>query len=302
MEVILWLLLATVAVKLAFLIAYVKRQHGLGRPWFERAAFSEQVRHSAPIGLSNAAYSLRGQGDQWVAASLFAITSFAAFSIAALVAQVVYVFRHSVLEAILPSMSRLQAAGDVGGMLEMNSRANVIVGTLLFPLLAFVFVFAGEIVTVLYTASYVEAVPAMRVYIVGMLAMVVEIGSLVLLLRQGPYALKVSALMLLFSVGVSLAGAQHFGLAGAATGSVIAIYLDRVLMLKRISRLAGVSVRRMQDWRSLGWALVSSALSGAAAWFILEHFVMASGAFARAAAGGAVLFAIYAVLNLRKLR
>jgi len=58
----------------------------------------------------------------------------------------------------------------------------------------------------------------------------------------------------------------------------------------------------MQDWRSLGWALVSSALSGAAAWFILEHFVMAGGAFARAAAGGAVLLTIYALLNLRKLR
>jgi O-antigen/teichoic acid export membrane protein len=302
MDVILWLLLATVAVKLAFLIAYVKRQHGLGRPWFERAAFSEQVRHSAPIGLSNAAYSLRGQGDQWVAASLFALTSFAAFSIAALVAQVVYVFRHSVLEAILPSMSRLQAAGDMRGMLEMNSRANVIVGMLLFPLLAFAFVFAGEIVTVLYTASYVEAVPAMRVYIVGMLAMVVEIGSLVLLLRQGPYALKVSALMLAFSVGVSFTAAQQLGLAGAAAGSVIAIYLDRVLMLMRISRLAGVTLRRLQDWPSLFWALVSAAVSGAAAWAFVEHLVVASGALARAAIGGSVLITLYAILNLRKLR
>ena len=176
MSVILWLLIATVAVKLLMLLTYIRLHHGLGRPWFERAAFAEQISHAAPIGLSNAAYTLRGQADQWVVASLFALTSFAAFSIAALVAQVVHVFRHSVLEAILPSMSRLQAAGDVHGMMEMNSRANVIVGTLLFPLLAFAFVFAGEIVTVVYTAAYVEAVPAMRIYVLGMLAMVVEIG------------------------------------------------------------------------------------------------------------------------------
>jgi O-antigen/teichoic acid export membrane protein len=300
MRVILWLLVATVAVKLVLLLVYIRRKHGLGRPWFERAAFSDQVRHAAPLGLSAAAYNLRGQADQWVAASLFALTSFAAFSIAALVAQVVHVFRHSVLEAILPSMSRLQAAGDVHGMMEMNSRANVIVGTLLFPLLAFAFVFAGEIVTVVYTAAYVEAVPAMRIYVVGMLAMVVEIGSIVLLLRQGAFALKVSLLMLALSVAVSFAAAQHFGLAGAAAGSVLAIYFDRVLMLRRISRLTGLSLRRMQDWRSLARALACAALSGGAAWIFVGKIIPASGAFAKAATGGAVLLATYAVLNLRR--
>jgi O-antigen/teichoic acid export membrane protein len=278
MRVVLWLLVATVALKLLILLAYIRRHHGLGRPWFERAAFTEQIGHAAPIGLSNAAYTLRGQADQWVAASLFALTSFAAFSIAALVAQVVHVFRHSVLEAILPSMSRLQAAGDVHGI---------------------AFVFAGEIVTVVYTAAYVEAVPAMRIYVVGMLAMVVEIGSIVLLLRQGAFALKVSLLMLVLSVAVSLAAAQHFGLAGAAAGSVLAIYFDRVLMLRRISRLTGLSLRRMQDWRSLVRALVCAVLSGGAAW-IFAHHVVTGGAFARAAIGGAVLLTAYAVLNLRR--
>jgi O-antigen/teichoic acid export membrane protein len=300
MRVILWLLVATVAVKLALLLVYVRRKHGLGRPWLERAAFSEQLRHAAPIGLSNAAYNLRAQADQWVAASLFALTSFAAFSIAALVAQVVHVFRHSVLEAILPSMSRLHAAGDERGMMEMNSRANVIVGTLLFPLLAFAFVFAGEIVSVVYTAAYVEAVPAMRVYVLGMLAMVVEIGSIVLLLRQGAFALKVSGVMLAFSVVVSLAAAQHFGLAGAAAGSVLAIYFDRILMLRRISRLTGLSLRRMQDWRSLAWALASAILAGALAWLLAEHALQASSAFVRAVFGGSVLLLVYALLNLKR--
>jgi O-antigen/teichoic acid export membrane protein len=302
MNVILWLLLATVATKLVLLLVYVRRHHGLGAPWFERHVFADQVRHSAPIGLSNAAYALRGQGDQWVAASLFAITSFAAFSIAALVAQVVHVFRHSVLEAVLPSMSRLKAAGDLHGMLEMNSRANVIVGTLLFPLLAFVFVFAGDIVTVLYTAAYTEAVPAMRIYVAGMLAMVVEIGSLVLLLRQGPYALKVSLLLLLFSIAVSLAAAQSLGLAGAAAGSVLAIYCDRVLMLNRLARLTGIPLRRIQDWRSLAWSLLSSVLAGGASWLFMREVDVAGGALANAALGALVLGAVYLALNFRKLR
>src|SRR5436305_1341424 len=83
------------------------------------------------------------------------------------------------------------ACCDLQGLLHLNSRANLMVAALLYPLLAFTFLFAEDIITVLYTASYVEAASTMRVYSVGMAAMVVEIGSLVLLLQQGNYALRV---------------------------------------------------------------------------------------------------------------
>ena len=302
MQVILYLLLATVLFKLLLLAVYVQRWHGIGRPWFERKAFAEQFRCSAPFGVSNALFVLRAQADQWVAASLFALSSFAAFSIGWLVWQVVHIVRHSVLDALLPSMSRTEAAGDVRGMMAMNSRANVLVGALLYPLLAFAFVFAEEIVTVVYTATYAGAAPVVRVYVLGMIAMAVEVGSVTLLLRQGGFAMRVSALLLVASVILSWSLAQELGLAGAAAGSVITLYLDRAVLLRRIVRLTGISLRQLQDWRSLAWALFSSVLAAAAAWLLVEHFVQAGGAFARAAIGGVVLTATYAVLNFRKLR
>src|SRR5262249_28262282 len=158
-----------------------------------------------------------------------------------------------------PSMSRLQAAGNLRGMLEMNSRGNVMVGTLLYPGLAFAFVFAPELVQLVYTASYSEAAPVMRVYIVGMLASVIEMGSLVMLLRQGPYVLRVTAFTLAVSVAVSWAAAHFFGLPGAAAGSVLAIYLDRLLILRRLARLTGISLAHVQDWRTLATLLSLAA-------------------------------------------
>src|SRR5260221_8952876 len=64
--VILWLLLAVVVVKLALLLAYIRRFHGFGRPWFRRATALEQFKQSAPYGASSALFTLRGQADQWV--------------------------------------------------------------------------------------------------------------------------------------------------------------------------------------------------------------------------------------------
>jgi len=300
LEVILWLLLALVLIKLALLAGYIHRRHGLGRPWFSRRLFAGQFRHCAPFGLSGGLYALRGQSDQWIAASLFALTSFAAFSIAALVGQVVHIFRHSVMEAFLPSMSRLHASGDLQGMMEMNRRGNVIVGMLLYPLLALAFAFAEEIITIVYTAAYLEAVPVMRVYIVGMAAMVVEMGSITLLLREGAFALRTNVLALGFSLAVSVAGALQLGLPGAALGSVLAVYLDRTVMLRRVARRTGIPLSQVQDWRALAVSLAAAAFAAALAWFLVHRFLGEAAPLARVAAGAAILAAAYGLLNLRR--
>jgi O-antigen/teichoic acid export membrane protein len=302
MRVVLWLLFAVVSVKAVFLLVYIARSHGLGRPWFERQAFAEQFGHSAPFGISNALFALRSQADQWVAASLFALSSFAAFSIASIVHHVVHIFRHSVMESFLPTMSRMQAAGDVAGMLELNRRANVMVGTALFPLLAIAFVFAEEIVTIVYTASFLEAAPAMRLYITAMVAAVIEIGSVVLLLKQGPFALRMTAFTLVVSVAVSWSGAQLIGLTGAAIGSVLAVYLDRAIMLTRVARLTGTGLRRVQNWRALGWALGTALIAAALAWIAVETLLAHEAPFMRLLVGTLVLGGTYVAMNWRKLR
>jgi O-antigen/teichoic acid export membrane protein len=300
LRVMLWLLLGVMLFKAGLLVYYIGRRHGLGRPWFEWAAFSDQFRHSAPLGLNSAFYGMRGKADQWVAASLFALHSFAAFSIAALIGQVMHIMRTSVMESFLPSMSRLQAAGNVHGMLDMNSRGNVIVANLFYPVLAFAFVFAHEIVTLIYTAAYAEAVPVMRVYIVGMIAMAVEMGSLVMLLRQGTYALRVTGFTLALSLAVSWTAAHQVGLAGAAMGSVLAVYVDRTLVLRRISRHTGVALARLQDWRALVVAFAHAAVTGALAWVLVDALFPGRGPLARLAAGAMVFAVAYAAVYLRR--
>jgi len=298
LTVIFWLLLAVVLIKLVLLFAYVRRYHGMGAPWFERRTFADQFRRLAPFGLAGALYALRSQADQWVAATLFAIHSFAAFSVAAVLYPLVSVFRRSVVEAFIPNMSRLQAAGDVRGMLEMNSRGNVLVGTLLYPLLAFVFVFANELVTVVYTAAYLEAAPVMRVYIVGLAVMVLEITSVMLLLHQGSFALGINAFALTVSVLTSWTLGSALGLAGAAGGSVLAICLERTFTLRRIAARAGVPVRELQDWRGLAIALGYGAASAVLLRIGVDLFVE-GGALLRLAAGGCGLALFYVPILLR---
>jgi O-antigen/teichoic acid export membrane protein len=290
---VLLVLLAFVVFKTGLLLAYVARYHGLRGPVLRRSAFPAQLRHATPFGAAGALYDLRAQADQWVAAALFSLALFASFSIAAVIGTLVSLFRKSVNTVFLPSMSRLQAAGDLPGMLELNSRANVMVGALTCPLAAFAFVFAEEVVTIIYTAAYVDAAPVMRLYVAGLLPLVVELASITLLLRMGPFVVGVNLVAVLLAVPISWFAAQHFGLAGAAAGSVTMIYVDRIVTLRHIARHTGVPFRRLQDWRTLGVLIVCAALAAGLAWGMVGHYFAAGGPLARVTAGGVLMAVVY---------
>ena len=293
LSVMLWLLVAVVLFKLLLLLGYVSRFHGWGGPWLRRATLGAQLRYSAPFGVAGGLYMLRGQADQWVAASLFALHSFAAFSVAAIVGQVVAIFRASVLEAFFPSMSRMAAAGDMKSAMEMNSRANEMVAWLLYPMLAYVFVVAEDIVSLVYTHAYSDAAPVMRVYAIGLVVLVVELSSLVQLMRQGVFYAMLNAVMLGAAVLVSTAAGLTLGLAGAAAGSVLAMYVDRFVILRRIKRLTGVRVRHLQHWPRLAQLFALAALAGLLAWGVTHYWLGGLPHIVRLAAGAAVGGLVY---------
>ena len=275
LEPVLWTLLAFALVKLGLLVYYVASTHGLAGPVLRPREFAGQVKHAAPFGLSGTFYGMRGQADQWVAAALFPVTMFASFSIAAVLGPLVNLFRQSVNHVFLPSMSRSHSSGDAQSMLALNSRANAMVALLVYPLLAFAFVFAEAVITLVYTATYVEAAPVLRVYVVALVAFVIELNSIMLLLKQGGFAARVNAAALVLSVAMSYGGALAWGLPGAAIGSVAMIYVERGVSLARISRLTGFGISKLQDWNRLGAILAASAAAAALAALLTHAWTLA---------------------------
>jgi len=295
---VLVVLVAFVAIKVAVLLYYIARYHGLRGPLVRKAAFADQLHHAGLFSVASTLYLLQGQADQWIAATLFSMAMFASFSVAAVLAPMINLCRQSMNYAFLPAMSRCHSAGDIQGMVELNRRANVIVGTLIYPLLAFAFVFAKEIVTIVYTATYVEAAPVMRVYIIGLAAMALETGTVTLQLRQGRHQLIMSAGLLMLSVPVSWFGAQQFGLPGAALGSVTAIYLDRYFTLRMMAGKTDIPVRRLQDWRSLGLWIAFGAVAALCAWGVVELCLSAAGPLLRLTLAGFCMALVYGTLQV----
>jgi O-antigen/teichoic acid export membrane protein len=298
LDAVLLVLLAFVAFKALLLLAYVHRYHGLGRPIARGSAFADQVRYAVPFGLSSALHGVRGQADGWVAAALFPLHQFAAFSVGGVLGPMLTMFRQSFNYAFLPSMSRLQAGGDVAGMLALNNRANMIVAAVSFPMVAFAFVFAEPLIGAVYTSAYLDAVPVMRFCCLSYIAFVIELNSILLLFRQGTFAMRVNFVVLLVAVPASVAGALLAGLPGAAAGSVTAIFVERAITLYRVSSLTGVPVRRLQEWAGIGALLAAASCSAAAAGWLVQRGQFAPGNLAQLAGGASLLALVYPVALL----
>jgi O-antigen/teichoic acid export membrane protein len=181
-------------------------------------------------------------------------------------------------------------------MVELNRRANVLVATFAFPVLAFAFVFAEDIVTIIYTAAYADAAQVMRVCIVGLAALVLELATTMQLLRQGAFVLRVGLIVLAFSIALSWCAAQLFGLAGAAAGSVAAIYVDLTVTLRRVAQRTGIPVRQQQDWRVLGLLMLSAVIAAVLAGNLSSWYLAGQAPWLRAVAGGLLVAAAYVPL------
>jgi O-antigen/teichoic acid export membrane protein len=187
----------------------------------------------------------------------------------------------------------MQAAGDHAGMLGLNSRANCMVAIMVYPMLAFAFVFAEEVVALVYTRTYLEGAAVMRVYIVGLFVFVVELVSLLFVLGQGAFAARVNGMVLVIALPLSFWGGMRVGLAGAAMGSVTALYVERLLSLQRVSKLTNTPLSKLQDWKTLGGLALASGLAAAVAGVLLRWSEWST--LATLLAGGAIMAVAYPV-------
>lgn len=296
LHLMLWLILLTLTIKAALLLIYIARHHGLHGKWCEIGRLRRQLGHALPFGLADMLFQLRNQAGQWVAASLFPLGQFAAFSIAAMISPLVNLCRQSVNHVFLPSMSRLHAADDIAGMVRLNSQANVMVSMLAYPMFAFIFVFAEEVILLVFTPAYLPAAPVMRVMTGGLLFLLIELSSLTLLYRDGRFVLWLNGLLAIVAAGISWLAARHFGLAGAALGSTLALLIDRGLTLHRIARHTGLPISQLQDWRKLARMLGAVSLSAALAWQSLHLLPVDTANAGKLLLGGLVLLTGYGSL------
>ena len=283
-------LLAFAACKLALLLVCVRRLYRAPRARLRRRALRSQLAYALPFGACSALFLLRGQADQWVAASVFSAAAFAAFSVGAVIMPLVALLRASVGNAIGARLARLDAQGARAAMLALNQRANLALAFVLLPALALTALLAEQLITLVYTATMLAAAPVLRVNCLALLGVAVEVSTLTMALNQGRFLLAIDAALLPAALGCAALGAWCWGLPGAALGNCVTLAAGNAVSLWRVARVTGVPLRRLQPWGALARILAAAGLAALAALPLARAPLAPAAGAALASAGYALAY------------
>jgi len=295
LEAILYVMIALVLFKLSLLFFYILKFHDVRRV-ISRNIIYRLLSYSWSFGVSNALYFARIQLEIWMVAALFMTREFAAFSLGSVATPIFGLIRRSVFLVTFPNISKLEQNQDKKGIASLNRKATSSVAFIIYPLAVFLWVFAEEIISIVYTSQYVDAAFVMRVYMLGVIPMVMESTLLMRVSGLGKAALKINFFMIPLVLLLSYFGIQMFGLPGGAIGSTTAVYLSRYLEIKKGANHLDIPILSLYDFRSLAKILLVSIISA----FIARYSVDLLGSdslLISAAIGFCSLFIIFLLVS-----
>lgn len=262
------------------------------------ALLRPQLAYAAPFGAAGMLYNLRQQADQWIVSGLFTLHQFAAFSIALAPLPLAGLIRQAVSNAILPTMNLQHHQGDIQGAVTINRDANTLTALLLFPVLAFLFVFAEEVIGLIYTTQYLEGAKPMRMYLVGLVGQALVVNNLLITMAQGSFQMRLNGFFLPVAVLLSLVGAYAYGLTGAALGSAVTQWGSHLLSIRHVSRICQIEVSRVIDWSALAGFALAASLAGLLALLTVQALGLSSLGL-RLTVGAIVFMTIYMLAVFR---
>lgn len=289
-EAIIWSVVIFEAVRLAG-SAIAWRHHVRDEPKHAQASWREQLRYCMPLAGASVLVMLNKSLGSLAVAKFMGAAALAHFTIGTQIQPVITVLRNSISDSLLPEMAGQRR--DVGDPLALWRRTTVVSMLLLVPVGIVLAEFAAPLVTTLFTAEYVAAVPVFQLYVVVLLREVFDFGvPLRAINRTAPIAhsnlIAVGLTIVLLAVLL-----PRFGLIGAVTAFLASRFADGTYLAYRMCREYRMPVGGLADWRDL--AKVALACAAGSTVFIgsfwTEHFGLGG-----IAIGSIVFFAIVAAL------
>jgi O-antigen/teichoic acid export membrane protein len=248
-------MLMVALIKLAFLAHYIWRQDASQKIGCSTKVLKAQLAYALPFAVGNALFLMRGQADQWVAASMFEPALYAVFSISVVLQPVGNLIRQPVYNAMMPRLNAAYAIGDTPQIIRLITGSNGATAFMLLPIAGGFFVVAHELVAIIYTTRFAQTAPIMQVYLVGMMINSFAVGHVLPALDKGRFAVINNAVSLPIAVFLSIAGVHYFGLIGAAFGSVLALAMSELWSANTVAASLKINLVKLLSLPAL-WPMV----------------------------------------------
>jgi O-antigen/teichoic acid export membrane protein len=215
-------------------------------------SIGKQIRFALPLGLSGIVNILNVELDKLIIASAFSAAQFARYANGAFDIPLVGSVASAISSVMMPEFSRAQAEDRVPAVMRIWNRTVVQVGLLFIPLMSFLFFFATDFITLVFSEKYADSVVIFQIYLIAMIPKIVWYGTVLVALGHSREPLIGSTLALATNLTLNLILIEWLGFTGPAIATVITTFILFGYYVARLRSLLGLSLRDVFPWRAIG--------------------------------------------------
>lgn len=223
--------------------------------------FGDQLAYSVPLWLTSIVGVLGGLLDRAIVASAFTPVDFAVYSVGAFAVPLDVIFQASVADVLRASLPPLIQRDDLAEVARLLREAVRKLSLIMLPSFVFLFGFAHEFVTMLFTNQYADSVHVFRIYTLGIPLFMFTLSLVPQVFGRTRINLNIVILVTAFHVVLSFALLKLVGFYGPAVSGVITSYVSTIIYLRVAMRLTKAPLNRLLPLSEIARTFVCAGLA-----------------------------------------
>lgn len=213
---------------------------------------------SIPLGLASVVGTLNAEVDKLLIGYMMDTEQMAVYTNAARELPLAIV-ASSITAVLLPQLTRMIKNKKIDAAVKLWGYATEVAFIIICVIVAGVFTYANEVMTILYSAKYLPGVPVFRIYSLNLLLRITYFGIILNAFGETKKIFYCSILSLLLNLILNPLFFWVFGMIGPAIATFLAILIINLLQLKMTSRVTRVSFSKVFPWKHLGSLILINA-------------------------------------------
>jgi O-antigen/teichoic acid export membrane protein len=259
-----WGLVAYGAFRLAACTVVFLRHFGRAMDALPAGTMRSVFDYSLPLGFAQLVWKLNQVVDKYVVMYFLPMAVFAEYSVGSWEIPLVPMVANAVAAVMMPQFVSAYLDGRREDLLSAWTEAVEKVSIIVLPLVVLFLVIARDLIVLLFTEKYLNAVLPFQIYTLILLQRVTAYDAVLKAIDRT----RVVTLWALFTIAVNLVLCVPFvlwiGMAGAALSTLIANAVTWVYVLVKIGHGLGVKLKEVFPFRFYGRVLAAAILAAAA--------------------------------------
>jgi O-antigen/teichoic acid export membrane protein len=253
------------------------------------ALWRQQWAYALPFAIAVGIDVVQANAHQWVVATRFDAAAFAIYAVGCLQIPLVDLICTSTANVMMVKLAEVGMRND-GAALRIWHETSVKLASLMFPLAALLFLTARAVIVILFTKTYLAAVPILRVWCLMVVPSAFAVDGVLRAHARTRFLLVMNVVRLVVIVGLVGWLISGFGIVGAVLATLVGTVVVKMMALVQIARVMRVGLSEVLPWRRLAMSAVNAGIPLAPASIAME---MVTGPIVLSAALSVTVYGVF---------